>query len=61
MGFNQVKDIQQMLTSRFLLCLLIPLHVSAGAHSGVLVEALRYKLEDRGSIPDGVTGFFSLT
>jgi len=26
-----------------------------------LVEALRYKPEGRGFIPDGVTGFFSLT
>jgi len=26
-----------------------------------LVEALRYKPESRVSIPDGVTGFFSLT
>jgi hypothetical protein len=29
-----------------------------GARGGAVVEALRYKLEGHGSIPDGVIGIF---
>jgi hypothetical protein len=32
--------------------------IFVGARGGAVVEALRYKLEGRGVIPDGVIGIF---